>query len=163
CRRSRIRGADRRQPGARKHARVGRPGPVHARARRPHLLGRSGCSGREHQRSSREAATVDDAGRPAELGKRPHPPAHGARWGCGLIAVIATMIFTGGGGAGPAPPGGPSLRWKFKTGGFVGSSPAIDRGHVFFGSQNQDVYSVDATTGTEKWHFETGKIVFSSP
>jgi outer membrane protein assembly factor BamB len=81
-----------------------------------------------------------------------------------LVAVIVTMIFTGGGaGSGPANAGAPSLRWKFKTGGFVGSSPAIDKGGVFFGSQNQDVYSVDATTGTEKWHFETGKIVFSSP
>jgi outer membrane protein assembly factor BamB len=81
-----------------------------------------------------------------------------------LVAVIVTMIFTGGGaGSGPVNPGAPSLRWKFKTGGFVGSSPAIDKGGVFFGSQNQDVYSVDATTGTEKWHFETGKIVFSSP
>jgi outer membrane protein assembly factor BamB len=81
-----------------------------------------------------------------------------------LVAVIVTMIFTGGGaGSGPANAGAPSLRWKFKTGGFVGSSPAIDKGGVFFGSQNQDVYSVDATTGTEKWHFETGKIVCSSP
>jgi outer membrane protein assembly factor BamB len=88
----------------------------------------------------------------------------GAAVGAALVAVIVTMVFTGGGaGSGPANPGAPSLRWKFKTGGFVGSSPAIDKGGVFFGSQNQDVYSVDATTGTEKWHFETGKIVFSSP
>jgi outer membrane protein assembly factor BamB len=81
-----------------------------------------------------------------------------------LIAVIVTIVVTGGGGGGGAvAAGGPPLRWKFKTGGFVGSSPAIDKGRVFFGSQNQDVYSVDATTGNEKWHFETGKIVFSSP
>ena len=80
-----------------------------------------------------------------------------------LVAVIVTMVVTGGEHGPPVVPGGPSLRWKFKTGGFIGSSPAIDRDHVFFGSQNQDVYSVDATNGTEKWHFETGKIVFSSP
>ena len=87
----------------------------------------------------------------------------GAAVAAALIAVIATILLTGGGGGASAVAGGPSLRWKFKTGGFVGSSPAIDKGNVFFGSQNQDVYSVDATTGTEKWHFETGKIVFSSP
>ncbi|HSC73897.1 MAG TPA: PQQ-binding-like beta-propeller repeat protein [Gaiellaceae bacterium] len=88
----------------------------------------------------------------------------GAALGAALIAVIATIVLDGHNGGGtPVPQGEPSLRWKFKTGGFVGSSPAIDRDHVFFGSQNQDVYSVAATTGTEKWHFETGKIVFSSP
>lgn len=88
----------------------------------------------------------------------------GAAAAAALVAVLVTLFAVphGGGGA-AAVTGGPSLRWKFKTGGFVGSSPAIDRGHVFFGSQNQDVYSVDSTTGTEKWHFETGKIVFSSP
>lgn len=89
----------------------------------------------------------------------------GAAIAAALIAVIATILLTDGGGVsgGSVATGGPSLRWKFKTGGFVGSSPAIDKGGVFFGSQNQDVYSVDATNGTEKWHFETGKIVFSSP
>jgi outer membrane protein assembly factor BamB len=88
----------------------------------------------------------------------------GAALGAALVAVVATIVFDGqrGGGA-TGTTGGPPLRWKFKTGGFVGSSPAIDRGSVFFGSQNQNVYSVDATTGTEKWHYETGKIVFSSP
>jgi outer membrane protein assembly factor BamB len=80
-----------------------------------------------------------------------------------LAAVVVTAIVTGGDGATPTPPGAPSLRWKFKTGGFVGSSPAIDKGRVFFGSQNQTVYSVDATTGAERWNFEAGKIVFSSP
>jgi outer membrane protein assembly factor BamB len=89
----------------------------------------------------------------------------GAALAAAIVAVVATVILThgGGGSGGPVAAGGPSVRWKFKTGGFVGSSPAIDKGRVFFGSQNQDVYSVDATTGTEKWHFETQKIVFSSP
>jgi outer membrane protein assembly factor BamB len=88
----------------------------------------------------------------------------GAAVAAALVAVLVTWFFVPHGGSGAsAVTGGPSLRWKFKTGGFVGSSPAIDKGNVFFGSQNQDVYSVDATTGTEKWHFETGKIVFSSP
>ena len=81
-----------------------------------------------------------------------------------LVAGALVMTRDGdGGGGGPLPTGGPQLRWKFKTGGFVGSSPKVSKGHVFFGSQNQDVYSVDATTGAERWRFETGKLVFSSP
>lgn len=89
--------------------------------------------------------------------------AAGAAVAAALVAVIATMMLSGGDGGGTVATGGPPLRWKFKTGGFVGSSPAVDKGRVFFGSQNQDVYAVGATTGTEQWHFETGKIVFSSP
>ena len=89
----------------------------------------------------------------------------GAAAAAALVAVIVMIVFFPGPGPsdGGSVAGAPSLRWKFKTGGFIGSTPAINRDHVFFGSQNQDVYSVDATNGTEKWHFETGKIVFSSP
>jgi hypothetical protein len=91
--------------------------------------------------------------------------ATGAALAAAIVAVIVTVVVMGGGGSGGAvnPPGAPLVRWKFKTGGFVGSSPAIDKGRVFFGSQNQDVYAVDATTGGEKWRFEAQKIVFSSP
>ncbi|HZQ64268.1 MAG TPA: PQQ-binding-like beta-propeller repeat protein [Gaiellaceae bacterium] len=77
-------------------------------------------------------------------------------------AAVALVVATGGGGESGAP-AAPHARWKFSTGGFVGSSPAIADGRVFFGSQNQDVYALDATTGEERWTFETGKIVFSSP
>jgi outer membrane protein assembly factor BamB len=87
----------------------------------------------------------------------------GAALGAALLTGLVIHFWPNHDGGTPVPEGAPSLRWKFKTGGFVGSSPAINKGSVFFGSQNQDVYSVDATTGTEKWHFETGKIVFSSP
>ena len=81
-----------------------------------------------------------------------------------IVAIAIVEVFRGGGGGGgPAATGGPQARWTFKTGGFVGSSPAVVDGRVFFGSQNQDVYALDATTGTQSWNFETGKIVFSSP
>ena len=78
------------------------------------------------------------------------------------VAAGAVVLTRDEGDGGPVQTGGPDLRWKFKTGGFVGSSPAVSKGRVFFGSQNQDVYAVDATTGAERWRFETGKIVFSS-
>lgn len=88
----------------------------------------------------------------------------GAILAAALVAgAIYKLVGGGGGGGGPGPAGGPQARWTFKTGGFVGSSPAVVDGRVFFGSQNQDVYALDATTGAERWRFETGKIVFSSP
>lgn len=98
---------------------------------------------------------------------RRHPRAlaiAGAILAAALVAVaIVKVIGGGGGGGGSGSTGGPQARWTFKTGGFVGSSPAVVDGRVFFGSQNQDVYALDATTGAQKWNFETGKIVFSSP
>jgi outer membrane protein assembly factor BamB len=53
--------------------------------------------------------------------------------------------------------------WRFVTGGVVSSSPAIADGSVFFGSDDGNLYAVDAATGEEKWHFLTGKGVASSP
>ncbi|HEY6067102.1 MAG TPA: PQQ-binding-like beta-propeller repeat protein [Gaiellaceae bacterium] len=88
----------------------------------------------------------------------------GAVLAAAIVAIAIVEVFRGGGGGGgPGPTGGPQARWTFKTGGFVGSSPTVVDGRVFFGSQNQDVYALDATTGTQRWNFETGKIVFSSP
>jgi hypothetical protein len=56
-----------------------------------------------------------------------------------------------------------AIRWKFKTEGGIGSSPAIADGVVFFGSIDKYLYAVDVKTGQEKWKFKTGSEVFSSP
>jgi len=53
--------------------------------------------------------------------------------------------------------------WKFQTGGEVWSSPVEAGGLVFFGSDDNFFYAVDARTGQEKWRFETGDDVRSSP
>ena len=45
--------------------------------------------------------------------------------------------------------------WKFATGGPIDSSPAVDRGLVFFGSADGAVYALDAARGTLRWRFAT--------
>ena len=79
------------------------------------------------------------------------------------------------------------LKWKFDTDGerrfaapgihgntpakqvipdawdFYQSSPVVARGHVFFGSGDGNVYSLDAITGELRWKFHTGDVVHSSP
>ena len=63
-------------------------------------------------------------------------------------------------------PGVPELhgvRWKFKTGGRVYSSPAVAGGVVFVGSTDGHLYAIDAATGAERWKFATQGRVVSSP
>ncbi len=55
------------------------------------------------------------------------------------------------------------LKWKFKTGDVVYSSPAVVDGVVYFGSDDNHLYAIDIKTGEEKWKFETGAEVWSSP
>jgi len=55
------------------------------------------------------------------------------------------------------------LKWKFKTGDCISSSPAVVDDVVYFGSWDNHLYAVDATTGEEKWKFETANWVYSSP
>jgi outer membrane protein assembly factor BamB len=55
------------------------------------------------------------------------------------------------------------VKWAFKTGGWILSSPAIADGVVYIGSDDKNLYAVDAATGKEKWKFATGGIVRSSP
>ena len=53
--------------------------------------------------------------------------------------------------------------WAFKTGGPVDSSPAVVDGVVYIGSNDNNVYALNATTGTLIWSYTTGGIVRSSP
>jgi outer membrane protein assembly factor BamB len=87
-----------------------------------------------------------------------------------VVALVATTVLHRPGGqrrdgvsGDGVSGGGVNVLWQFRTGGFIGSSPIVAGGRVFFGSQNQDVYALDAASGVERWRFETGKIVFSSP
>ncbi len=55
-------------------------------------------------------------------------------------------------------PSGPTLGqqlWRFKTGDWVHSSPAISGGAVYVGSDDGHLYALDAGTGQEKWKFKT--------
>jgi len=55
------------------------------------------------------------------------------------------------------------LRWSYITGGLVYSSPAVANGVVYVGSEDFNVYALDASTGAKLWSFATGGKVFSSP
>jgi outer membrane protein assembly factor BamB len=55
------------------------------------------------------------------------------------------------------------VKWQFKTGGAVWSSPVVADGVVYFGSDDGYFYAVDVEAGQEKWRIETGDDVRSSP
>ena len=54
------------------------------------------------------------------------------------------------------------LKWKFETEKGC-SSLALSGGMVYFGSDDNHLYALDIKTGEEKWKFETGEEVSSSP
>ncbi len=55
------------------------------------------------------------------------------------------------------------LRWKFTTGGAVVSSPSLVDGIAYFGSQDKNIYAVNARDGSLIWKFATQDRVYSSP
>jgi outer membrane protein assembly factor BamB len=46
---------------------------------------------------------------------------------------------------------------------YLASAPTIAAGVVYVGSAGHRLYAVDAASGRERWHFETGDIVRSTP
>jgi len=59
------------------------------------------------------------------------------------------------------------LKWKNPIGTYnmsgIQSSPAVVNGVVYFGSDDGNVYALNASTGTKLWSFATGNPVDSSP
>jgi outer membrane protein assembly factor BamB len=53
--------------------------------------------------------------------------------------------------------------WTYTTGYAVSSSPAIVDWKVYFGSEDGNVYCLDALTGVKLWNYSTGHLVCSSP
>jgi outer membrane protein assembly factor BamB len=64
---------------------------------------------------------------------------------------------------GQSGPADLTLRWKFTTSGGVVSSPSVVDGNVYFGSQDKNVYCVDARSGRLIWKFMTETRIESSP
>ena len=86
---------------------------------------------------------------------------------CGAPAAAQSM-FRGdathsGVFRGPAPRQLHGVKWKFATGDRVISSPVWQDGVVYFGSDDGNVYAVDAATGVQKWKYTTGGPVPSTP
>jgi outer membrane protein assembly factor BamB len=55
------------------------------------------------------------------------------------------------------------IKWSYPTGGQVRSSPAVVDGIVYFGSDDYNVYAINAATGVKIWNFTTGGNVQPSP
>jgi len=55
------------------------------------------------------------------------------------------------------------VRWEFKTGGRVVSSPVVAGGMVYVGSDDHYLHAIIAATGTEAWKFQTDANVSSTP
>ena len=55
------------------------------------------------------------------------------------------------------------LKWKFKSGGKIFSSPAISEGVAYIGSEDHNLYAINIKTGKQLWKFTTGGAVHSSP
>src|ERR1700748_2215573 len=56
-----------------------------------------------------------------------------------------------------------SIKWSFHTHGEVISSPAVVNGVVYVGSDDGNLYAIDQQTGSQKWKFQTGARITSSP
>jgi len=54
-------------------------------------------------------------------------------------------------------------QWSFNTGGTINSSPTIVDSFVYFGSDDGNVYALNASNAFERWAFQTGGSVQSSP
>ena len=55
------------------------------------------------------------------------------------------------------------VKWKFRAGGPIVSSPAVLDGTVYFGSADHNVYALDEASGALRWKFATRGRVTSSP
>lgn len=65
--------------------------------------------------------------------------------------------------AGSGPRKLQGVKWKFPTGNRIVSSPVYSDGILFFGSDDNNLYAVDAATGLQKWRYTTRGPVPSSP
>jgi len=55
------------------------------------------------------------------------------------------------------------LLWTYTTRNCVHSSPAVADGRVYIGSDDKNIYCLNATTGGLLWTYTTGNCVYSSP
>ena len=55
------------------------------------------------------------------------------------------------------------VKWKFRSGAAVLSTPALSGGSLYFGSNDGNLYALDAAKGTVRWKFKTHGRITSSP
>ncbi|MFJ8589232.1 PQQ-binding-like beta-propeller repeat protein [Streptomyces sp. NPDC093595] len=85
-----------------------------------------------------------------------------AALGLGIGATVGAGFTTALALAGDPDPD-PRQRWRFTTGNAVTSSPTVVRGVVYVGSDDKNVYALEAATGAKKWAYATGHKVEAAP
>ena len=83
-----------------------------------------------------------------------------AAFAVGLLTCLPELMT---GGPPPSTQTARNMLWSHPTGGFVVNAPTVVAGVVYVGSDDNHVYALSASTGTELWRFETGDVVRSSP
>lgn len=63
----------------------------------------------------------------------------------------------------PGPTRFGGVKWAFKTGGAIVTSPAVADGVVYIGSLDGHLHALDRDTGKEKWNFKSSRPIASSP
>ncbi len=63
--------------------------------------------------------------------------------------------------SGPKQLGG--VKWAFKAGGPIVTSPALADGVVYIAALDGHLYAIDQETGKEKWNFKSRMLIASSP
>ena len=56
-----------------------------------------------------------------------------------------------------------SLHWKFTAADKVYSSPTLDDGTIYLGSNDHSLYAINQESGQLKWRFKTGGNIESTP
>jgi eukaryotic-like serine/threonine-protein kinase len=89
-------------------------------------------------------------------------------WMCGPALSQTRAVFRGdpqhsGIYQQPGVPLLHGVKWKFKTGAAVISTPAVIDGSAYFGSNDHYLYAVNLADGVQRWKFKTGSRVASSP
>ena len=79
----------------------------------------------------------------------------------GSIAISGVTMLTQSANA-ETTSGGEQI-WAFQTDDSVVSSPTVVDGTVFVGSDDGNVYALDAGEGSERWSFEPDDSAGSSP
>jgi outer membrane protein assembly factor BamB len=64
---------------------------------------------------------------------------------------------------GPGPDGQPQLVWSVKAGGGIEHSPVLGDGTLFVGSDDGNLYALDARSGTDRWRLDLGASLPSTP
>ena len=81
--------------------------------------------------------------------------------GCAAADLLSGSITPGT--SGTIERSDESLIWSFPTGDWVVNKPVVVDGVVYAGSNDFNVYALDADTGTLLWSFDTGSSISTAP